>query len=241
MLDLEATGAEEVSCSIQDAAATRVLRFSAGTRRIVLLEVPWQPGSRTRFRLAAPQVRVYRCTWSGSAEEPESNALHFRCEGVMAESNQDIAPRIQQHVPASAVATRRTEPIGAVHLHTNACGDFTLMAREHWFDLRGYPEFDMYSFHIDSILCYAAHHGGASEEILKEPMRIYHIEHGMGSGWTPEGQARLFDRLRAKGISWIEYQELVVWAAQMRKLNSPFIFNRENWGLGDFELPEMLP
>ena len=34
-------------------------------------------------------------------------------------------------------------------LHTNACGDFTLMAREHWFQLRGYPEFEMYSFRLD--------------------------------------------------------------------------------------------
>jgi len=123
-------------------------------------------------------------------------------------------------------------------LHTNACGDFTLMAREHWMDLRGYPEFDMYSFNIDSVLCYAAHHGGVREEVLEEPMRIYHIEHGAGSGWTPEGQARLFDRLRSKGISWLEYQELVVWAEQMRRFNSPMIFNHDNWGLADVELEE---
>ena len=123
-------------------------------------------------------------------------------------------------------------------LHTNACGDFTLMAREHWMDLRGYPEFDMYSFNIDSLLCYAAHHGGAREEVLKEPMRIYHIEHGAGSGWTPEGQARLFDRLRAKGIPWLDYKELISWAEQMRRINSPIIFNHENWGLADVNLIE---
>jgi hypothetical protein len=96
----------------------------------------------------------------------------------------------------------------------------------------------MYSFHLDSVLCYAAHHAGAREEVLKEPMRIYHIEHGVGSGWSPEGQARLFQRLRAKGIACLEYQELVAWAAQMRKLNSPLIFNRENWGLAGCDLPE---
>src|SRR5207245_3627775 len=87
-----------------------------------------------------------------------------------------------------------------IYLHTNACGDFTLMAREHWMDLRGYPEFDTYSFNIDSVLCYAAHHAGVLEEVLEDPLRVYHIEHGTGSGWTPEGQTRLFDRLRAKGI-----------------------------------------
>jgi hypothetical protein len=126
-------------------------------------------------------------------------------------------------------------------LHTNACGDFTLMAREHWMDLRGYPEFDMYSFNIDSVLCYAAHHAGVREEILKDPLRIYHIEHGTGSGWTPEGQALLFNRLQAKGITWLEYKELVAWAEEMKRLNSPVIFNRENWGLNELELPEMAP
>jgi hypothetical protein len=128
-----------------------------------------------------------------------------------------------------------------VFLHTNACGDFTLMAREHWMDLRGYPEFDMYSFNIDSFLCYAAHHAGVREEMLSDPLRIYHIEHGTGSGWTPEGQARLFDRLRAKGIPWLEYRDLVIWAEHMRRFDSPMIFNRENWGLAELELPEMVP
>ncbi len=134
---------------------------------------------------------------------------------------------------------RPAAPVSAPEfLHTNACGDFTLMARERWIDLRGYPEFDMYSFNIDSVLCYAAHHGGAREEVLREPMRIYHIEHGSGSGWTPEGQARLFDRLRAKGVPWLEYRELIAWAEQMRRFNSPIIFNHESWGLADVELTE---
>ncbi len=128
-----------------------------------------------------------------------------------------------------------------IFLHTNACGDFTLMARSHWIDLRGYPEFDMYSFNIDSVLCYAAHHAGVREEVLKDPLRIYHIEHGTGSGWTPEGQARLFDRLRANGIPWLEYQDLVNWAEQMRRFDSPMIFNRENWGLAELEPTEIVP
>jgi len=127
------------------------------------------------------------------------------------------------------------------YLHTNACGDFTLAARERWLDLRGYPEFDMYSMNIDSVFCYAAHHGGATEEVLPEPMRIYHIEHGVGSGWTPEGQAQLFARMAAKGIPFVSYQELVAWAAQMRQLDCPMIFNHDNWGLAEFVLQESRP
>jgi len=123
-------------------------------------------------------------------------------------------------------------------LHTNACGDFTLMAREHWFDLRGYPEFDLFSMNIDSVFCFTAHYGGAREEMLGEPMRIYHIEHGAGSGWTPEGQAKLFERIAAKGLSFVDNEEVLIWGAQMNKLASPMIFNHDDWGMEKDELPE---
>ncbi|HEV8415707.1 MAG TPA: FkbM family methyltransferase [Bryobacteraceae bacterium] len=123
-------------------------------------------------------------------------------------------------------------------LHTNGCGDFTLLAREKWFDLRGYPEWDIFSMNIDSVFCFTAHYGGAREEVLAEPMRIYHIEHGSGSGWTPEGQKSLFDRIAAKGIPILDNEDVLQWGAQMRRLNSPMIFNEGNWGLKDLTLEE---
>ncbi|MBV8843898.1 MAG: hypothetical protein JO307_13900 [Bryobacterales bacterium] len=127
---------------------------------------------------------------------------------------------------------------GIDFIHCNGCGDFTLLAREKWFDLRGYPEFDVFSMNLDSIFCFAAHYGGAREETLLEPMRIYHIEHGTGSGWTPEGQSQLFDRIAAKGLTFVANDEVLAWAAQMARLQSPMIFNHENWGLSDFALRE---
>jgi hypothetical protein len=143
--------------------------------------------------------------------------------------------------PFRAYGCDWTETPGAnppAFVHTNACGDFTLMAREHWFDLRGYPEFDLFSMNLDSVLCVAAHHGGAREEMLAEPMRIYHIEHGSGSGWTPEGQAKLFERIAARGLSFVDNEEILVWAAQMSRLNAPMIFNHENWGMAGIDLQE---
>jgi hypothetical protein len=124
-------------------------------------------------------------------------------------------------------------------LHTNACGDFTLLARERWFDLRGYPEFQLYSMNLDSVFCYAAHYAGARELVLEEPMRIYHIEHG--SGWTPEGQQALFGRLADLGIPWLDNREVLHWAAQMQRLNTTMIFNREDWGLAGLQLHETAP
>jgi hypothetical protein len=143
--------------------------------------------------------------------------------------------------PFRAYACDWTETPGQTppaFVHTNACGDFTLMAREHWFDLRGYPEFDLFSMNLDSVLCVAAHHGGAREQMLLDPMRIYHIEHGTGSGWTPEGQAKLFERIAARGLSFVDNEEVLLWAAQMSRLNAPMIFNHENWGLVEFDLKE---
>jgi len=155
----------------------------------------------------------------------------------------EVPPAPRKRVASSGLLRPQDDPSSdyyyqPANLHTNGCGDFTLLAREHWMDLRGYPEFDMYSFHIDSVFCFAAHHAGVREVVLKNPMRMYHIEHGRGSGWTPEGENDLFGRLRAKGIPWLEYSEVMMWAAQMRRLESPLIFNGDAWGLRDIELPE---
>jgi hypothetical protein len=126
-------------------------------------------------------------------------------------------------------------------VHMNGCGDFTLMAREHWHDLRGYAELDVFSMHLDSFLCWAAHHSGAQEEVLREPMRIYHIEHGVGSGWTPEGEDHLFERIARKGIQSVSYAELADLIAQMRRLRAPVVFNLEDWGLAGERLAEKAP
>jgi hypothetical protein len=126
-------------------------------------------------------------------------------------------------------------------LHSNACGDFTLMSRELWFDVRGYAELDQFSMHLDTLLCYTAHYSGAREEVLAEPMRIYHIEHGIGSGWTPEGDALLNARIAQKGISSLTYEDVMWFITQVRTLRAPIISNLDQWGLADSELCEVQP
>jgi hypothetical protein len=126
-------------------------------------------------------------------------------------------------------------------LHLFACGDFQMMAREHWFDMRGYAELDQYSMHLDSILSYAAHYMGVQETMLTPPMRVFHIEHDVGTGWTPEGDKKLTERLARKSIQTIAYKDLALMVTQMRRLQTPLIFNLETWGLGDCELEETHP
>src|SRR5579863_6613693 len=206
--------------------------------------------AKVTIPLKMGEIQVFRLTLEGGdlPAEQDTRSLNFRvfwcgwsragssaADPASASPKGDAAPSTQGYsgdqLPANG-------PCTPVYLHTNGCGDFTLMAREHWFDLRGYPEFDLFSMNLDSVLCYAAHHAGFREDILDNPMCIYHIEHQTGSGWTPEGQAMLFARLAVKGLPFIDYQEVTSWAVQMRRLNSPMIFNRENWGLADLELPE---
>jgi hypothetical protein len=153
----------------------------------------------------------------------------------------DISANPQPAPPNTIAATPPIELSAnpqPAQLHTNGCGDFTLMAQENWLDLRGYPEFDTFSMHLDSIFCFSAHYSGVVEEVLEEPLRIYHIEHGIGTGWTPEGQAKLFARIAERGLPMVENPEVVGWAKQMQKLRCPMIFNLENWGLADVNLPE---
>jgi hypothetical protein len=134
---------------------------------------------------------------------------------------------------------RRLKP-----LHTNGCGDFTLMAREDWLRLRGYPEWDMFSWYIDSVLLYQAQAMGIKEVDLPARMRIFHIEHAHGSGYTPEGADNLFSRLRAVGLPYLEYQDfltLVNDMANTRRDGRPILYNLEEWGLADTVLREARP
>ena len=124
-------------------------------------------------------------------------------------------------------------------LHTNACGDFTLLSRQRFLALRGYPEFEMYSLHMDSILCAMAVAGGAKETILAGKMRLYHLEHG--SGWVPGEAEKLVARLTAAGVPILDYPQYVVWANESRRRNSPILFNGEGWGLAADKLPEVDP
>ena len=126
----------------------------------------------------------------------------------------------------------------AAYLHTNACGDFTLLSRSDWFALRAYPEFPTWPMHLDALFCYAAHHAGVRESILHEPMRIYHVEHSSGAGWTPEGEQARVTRIRSKGLSELSYPAFVKWVDLMRRYDSPVIFTGEGWGLGDVALRE---
>jgi hypothetical protein len=209
--------------------------------QVVILDLPLRASRTSVFRMelspSDSKIARARLSWL----PPRAVDRLAESVGVEGTGESDLAmPQESGPLSDLAVNTRRA-PVPASFLHTNGCGDFTLLSRQKWLDLRAYPEFDLFSMNIDSVFCYAAHHGGARELQLPDSMRIYHIEHGSGSGWTPEGEARLFNRVKASGLTFLSNTEVVSWAAQMRRLDCPFIFNRDNWGLAEFNLPETKP
>jgi hypothetical protein len=120
-------------------------------------------------------------------------------------------------------------------LHTNACGDFTLLHTNAWKHLRGYPEFPVFSFHLDSILCVQAHENGYREKVVPFPGVHFHIDHG--HGWTPETGEALFKKLKRKKIpsldlDYQEYEEIC------RTRPFPVLFNDPNWGFGDKKISD---
>lgn len=124
---------------------------------------------------------------------------------------------------------------------TNACGDFTLLSREDWFRLGGYPEWHIFSWHLDSILLYQAAGLGLREKNLGPNAPIYHIEHGRGSGYTPEGAETLFSSLKNRDIPFLSDAELRQVHLRIKgqaRLRQGALFNSTSWGMADAELPD---
>ncbi len=107
-------------------------------------------------------------------------------------------------------------------IHTNASGDFFLMANSRWQKLRGYPELPIPCF-FDSYMCFMAQSSGLSQVILNNKKRIYH------QGHTSYVNRAKFSR---------EYQIYKERAKEMLKTGQPLIMNDENWGLGKGSLKE---
>jgi len=122
-------------------------------------------------------------------------------------------------------------------LHTNACGDFTLLTAEKWGSLRGYPEWALFSWHIDSILLHQAKQHGIREVDLRRKYAVYHIDHE--HGYSADQPNTLFDRLDVRGIPYLTDADLRSVVAKLKKSTEKVVYNEENWGLADRELEEI--
>jgi hypothetical protein len=207
------------------------------------ITVPVPAPALLRLHTGGKELYLHRCAWSraglvGTLTAPVRDA----CSSLWNKAATAVLPGTKLH---RLLETRVRRRRGAAsyrfvppRLHLGACGDFTLMARDHWFDLQGYAEFAIYSLHIDSLLCYAAHYSGLTEEVLPAPMCAYHIEHSKGSGWTPEGEKQLLERMAAKGIPVMTLADLYDHAHVMHRERTGRVFDQPDWGFANETLPE---
>ena len=128
-------------------------------------------------------------------------------------------------------------------LFTWGCGDFTLTTNKVWEGMHGYPEWPMYSFHLDSLALVMAYGAGVEMVTLAPPQVVHHLEHGAGSGWTPEGARRLFGRLDAAGVPYLSGSGYDRVAREILRKGRGFhpLNEGDKWGLGGEELPVVTP
>jgi hypothetical protein len=68
-------------------------------------------------------------------------------------------------------------------LHTNACGDFTMIDKQSFYKIKGYYEFDGFSWHIDSLLLFKAYYY-LKLNFINLNFPIYHINHEPGKKYS---------------------------------------------------------
>lgn len=121
-------------------------------------------------------------------------------------------------------------------LDTRACGDFTLMSKAAWLDIQGYPEFDLYSIHIDSMGIMAATALDYQQVILPPKKRVFHIHHKDGwEAFTPISVLKYMEKI--PGLDW----NLVADAgAYIVKHKSRYNINKPDWGFANEDLEEFV-
>jgi len=117
-------------------------------------------------------------------------------------------------------------------LHTMACGDFQMMAREDWYKVRGYPELDSFSFHLDSLFSLMCHYQGLDEMTFSDGFPHYHIDHSLGT----EVKTDAYIMQNKATLKHISYNSLIFLHVYMADTGG-IQMNRAHWGLAHHSLP----
>lgn len=119
---------------------------------------------------------------------------------------------------------------------TNAAGDFTLMHKDTWAQLQGYPEWPIYSWHLDSLLLWKARRMGIKEKIFGFGKPHFHVNHSPGSGYSADHPELLFERLENRRIPYLDDHDLSEAAKGISPLKPDyFASDQKAWGLPNNE------
>jgi len=118
-------------------------------------------------------------------------------------------------------------------LHTNACGDFTMIDKKSFYKMNGYNEFEGFSWHIDSLLLFKAYYYFKLNFInLKFP--IYHINHEPGKTYS-ENKKISIKKIKRIKLDFITDEKLLnlIKNYRLKKLDNN---DKKNWGLAKEKL-----
>lgn len=130
-----------------------------------------------------------------------------------------VSTAAQSDLPDERKTVERTADVSSISdLYLTASGDFLLMSKENWFAINGYPELDT-NLHVDSLGCVLAAATGLTQVVLKNPFRIYHLEH---------------DRSRRKKRPNLKSEEIRDIGREIlgsQNLTDHRVINSKEWGL----------
>lgn len=158
-------------------AANVGLRRARGRFLVLKVADAFYPDSLIRFMAAGGLAtdRLYRALRLDVAAHA-AEALGQPRRDFLAHCARHVVLR-NEHLPQPRM------PFGLPDLFTNACGDFQLLARERWHQLRGFWESsDVTAFEVDSMLSYSAYAAGIREQLVPEDACVYKISHSTSHG-----------------------------------------------------------
>lgn len=122
-----------------------------------------------------------------------------------------------------------------LELDLDACGDFTMMSKQDWLKIDGYPELEMYSIHIDSMALLAAAALGIKQVIFDWKECSYHMEHT--GGWEFKNPIdKIYFYTNKPVLDWWTVRSAGLYIME-NKIN--FNINNQNWGMLNIRLQEI--
>ena len=119
-------------------------------------------------------------------------------------------------------------------LHTNACGDFTMIDKQSFYKMKGYHEFDGFSWHIDSLLLFKAYYY-LKLNFMNLNFPIYHINHEPGKKYSSKGKISI-KKIEKIKLNFINDQQLLNLINNYRLNKFDKDDKKINWGLAKEKL-----
>src|SRR5262249_12417724 len=131
--------------AIDAGAGVAALQQVRGVRQRIIVRCTRRASlalERTKAGIATLSLRAKRLKLTKAAVRKAVLGAHARSARLVSGLASYLTAKLGWASP-NAVRYHRSR-----WLHTNACGDFTLLAREDWARLRGYAEWPIFSWHL---------------------------------------------------------------------------------------------